>query len=207
VMKPMQIAGCFLAGLLSLSGCQTTKSPPPSDLTEQQARQNQMEQTIAEQQRQIAQLSGEVESLRGFSSERLNALVHVKAVELGRFTRLLDSDHNGIPDHVVIYLELQDSQGDEIKAAGSATLELWDLGAPPEQQKVARWDFDLNQVSQRWRGGMMADHYLFELELPSNPPISASSFTLRVCFTEALTGQTFEAQSLLDEKFIADEKK
>jgi len=133
--------------------------------------------------------------------------VHVKRLQLGRFTRLLDTDQNSTPDQIKIYLELRDGQGDTIKAAGSALAELYDLSAPPEQQKIARWEFDAAQLARLWRGGMMADHYLLEQELPINPPVSAKNLTLRVCFTEALTGRTLEVQKLLSAEDSPDRTK
>ena len=151
------------------------------------AKIEQMQGTIANQQRQI-------ETISRLGDKRLEKLFHIVAVELGRYTRGVDLDGKAGDDGIRVYLRPVDRDGDVIKTAGEVKIQLFDLAAPDGERLLGTYFFPVEQVRKHWRGGFLTYHYRFECRW-KNPP-AHDEITVRVEFIDYLTGKTFTAQKL-----------
>jgi hypothetical protein len=84
-----------------------------------------------------------------------------------------------------------DEQGQSLKAAGSFVIEAFDLQAAGDTQ-VGKWTFDIQQARNAWLGEAFQYEYLLTCPLKVVP--KHSDLTLRVTFTDALTGRKFSEQ-------------
>ena len=64
--------------------------------------------------------------------------------------------------------------------------------AGPEPVRVGRWTFDVEQARDLWGGTFLEKGYV--LPLPVAKPPAHADLTVRVEFTDELTGATFAAQ-------------
>jgi len=133
--------------------------------------------------------------LRGLGPKRLEDLFHVKRIELGRYTEPADLDEKPGLDGVRVFLKPIDADGHALKAAGDVTIQLFDLAAAPEKNLLATFTFPVAEARKHWYGGFMTYHY--RLDCPWKPAGAApKEITIRVVFTDYLTGRKFTAQKV-----------
>jgi hypothetical protein len=163
--------------------------------------------------RQNATLRQEVESLklardadaatiRGLESrattvpflpnDRIGKLFTAHGLRLGKLTGGWDRDRNSPGDEgLQIFVVPTDQQGDEIKAAGTFVVDAFNLARSGET-RLGHWEISVDDASKKWLGNALQYGFIFELPWQTVP--SGSEVTVRVTFTDELTGRTFTAQ-------------
>jgi len=81
--------------------------------------------------------------------------------------------------------------GDAIKAAGAFTIEAFDLDVP-EHPLVGTWKFSVEQARESWYGKAMLYEYVLTCPWQAGP--THAKLTVKVTFTDALTGLTLTAK-------------
>lgn len=199
-MQPTTQRVSLLLLAVLLVGCEISRdnNSTPSITTDKLIAENErLTSQLAQQRRQTEQLSQQLDTLSGFP-DGLSHLVRVADVEFGRFTRGYDQDNDGLDDGVNVYFILRDSAGDSIKAAGRIEIELWDLAAPEDSRLFGRWNYDLDQLNDYWLAGLMAYHYKFALAWPQGAPPDHPNLTIKLKYSDALTGLVFERQKMVE---------
>jgi hypothetical protein len=97
-----------------------------------------------------------------------------------------------------VYVTPIDDAGHDLKAAGSFVVELFDL-SKGDNARVGRWEFPLDQARQNWVGQALLYTYVLTLPWQQSRP-EHPELTLKVRFTDALTGRTFETQKVIQVK-------
>lgn len=186
-----------VCALVALAGCDPTAGGTGV------SQSNDSEQKLAEANRiraaqsdQLAEQARVIQQLRGLdASKRLELVVHVDRIEIERLSGGYDDNKDGRDDGVVVYLKLIDADGDVIKAAGAASVKLFDLSKGDGGLPVAQGQWTAEQMRPLWYGKMMTSHYSLRVPLPGGISISPGTpLTARVEFTDLLTGRTFQAQ-------------
>jgi len=174
-------------------GCaeQTT----PARLTPDQSEFRRLKDRNEALQNQIADLTEQVVTLQSFGDRRLSRLYQVQRIELGRHTGGIDLDDQPGDDAIKVYLKPIDQHGSVIKSAGQVRIRLFDLAADPPDNLVGEHQWSVEQVGKHWHGGFGAYHFSFECPLTGNPP-AGREITVRLQFTDYLTGKSFSAQKL-----------
>ncbi|MCD4823112.1 MAG: hypothetical protein K8S55_00760 [Phycisphaerae bacterium] len=168
--------------------------------------------------KQVKELTGEVENLSARlatqdehvktlqalgGEKRMATLFTVDKIELGRYTGGIDTDKKPGDDAIKIFLLPEDADGSTLKAAGSVKIQLFDLAQPEGKGKgkgegknklFAEYTYPVKDIAKHWHGGMLTYHYSFLCGW-EKPPAHAD-ITVRVEFTDYLTGKTFTAQKL-----------
>jgi hypothetical protein len=129
-------------------------------------------------------------------TERLDTLFTTHGLKFGRLTGGADLDPKKPGDDgLKIYVVPTDGRGDPIKAAGSFVVEAFDL-AKGKDHRVGRWEYPLEQAEKNWFGQGMLYTYVLAAPWPGEPP-EHGELTLRVTFTDALTGRAFTEQKVV----------
>ena len=151
----------------------------------------QSEQTIETQQDTINQQAEQITSLSELGPERLDVLFRVARIKLGRYSGGTNLDDTPGDDGVRVYIIPQDDAGQTVTAAGSIEVDVFDL-ADKDELLLMSCSFSPAQAKQHWHAGALANHY--QLTCPWKDALpSGSEITIRVKFTDYLTGQTFTA--------------
>ena len=139
--------------------------------------------------RGLEQRAGTVPTLE---SARLGRLFTVHGIRLERLTGGADLDPSG-PGHegLKVYVGLVDQHGDELKASGSFLVEAFDLVEQPPA-RLGRWEFPVEQSQANWHSFLT--RYGYVLTCPWQQSPRHSDVTVRVQFTDELTGRQFTAQ-------------
>jgi hypothetical protein len=168
-------------------------------------RENQdLRNTVAELERreqahlaQIRALESNATTVPSLPTERLNTLFTTHGLKFGRLTGGADLDKN-TPGHdgLKIYVVPTDGRGEPIKAAGSFVVECFDL-AKGDGHRVGRWEYPLDQAEKNWYGQAMLYTYMLTAPWPDGRRPEHEDLTIRVTFTDALTGRTFTEQKVV----------
>jgi hypothetical protein len=127
--------------------------------------------------------------------DRLERLYTPHGIKLGRLTGGADLDPTRSGEEgLKVYVVPTDQTGDELKAAGSFVVELFDLNKTSDNL-VGRWEFNHDQARQSWLGSALLYEYVLTC-LWQRPP-EHSELTLKVTFQDELTGRQFATQKVV----------
>ncbi len=178
-----------------LAGC-AAESKPSADLMSRNSRLEselrQAQVTISEQQGAIEDLQDQADTLSELGpGGRLEMLFQVEKISLGRYTGGTKLDDEPGDDGVRVYLTPQDADGRTVTAAGSVKIDVFDL-AVKDEPLLMTYSFDVAQAKEHWQSGALANHY--NLACPwKEDPLAGDEVTIRVTFTDYLTGKTLTA--------------
>jgi uncharacterized coiled-coil protein SlyX len=204
-----QWPGAVLALLVPLAGCDAFGggSQETRRLEQQVAAQKEhitkleadvvaLKQTVDEQREQIR-------TLQALGPERLDELVYPVRIELDRLTGGYDDDGRPGDDGVVAYVHPIDADGHIIKAAGSIVMEVFDLAASAEARLVTRAELDVPNTRKAWYGRLWTHHFTVRCPWPppARKPPAHRDLTVKVQFTDLLTGKTLTAQKAVTIEF------
>jgi len=145
---------------------------------------------------QIRALESKATTVPTLPTERLNTLFTTHGLKFGRLTGGADLDKNSPGDDgLKIYVVPTDGRGEPIKAAGSFVVEAFDL-ARGDNHRVGRWEFPLDQAEENWFGQAMLYTYVLPAPWQGQKP-QHDELTVRVTFTDALTGRQFTEQKVV----------
>ena len=146
---------------------------------------------------QIRAMESRATTVPSLGNERLATLFTTHGLRFGRLTGGADLDPKSPgEDGLKVYVVPTDGQGQPLKAAGSFVVEAFDL-SNGDSPRIARWEFSLDQAAKNWFGQAMLYTYVLPApwspqQRPANPDV-----TIRVTFTDALTGRTFTDQKVV----------
>lgn len=184
--------------LVGIAGC-ASPSPVTNKLrVENEKLREQLEaqkREIETERASIQALEKKVGTVPTLPEDRLDKLFTVSGFKLGRLTGG-DNWDSSKPADTGIKLELTpiDQQGDKLKAAGSITVDVFDLNQPTDPN-IGHWTFDTAQARQNWFGGGLLNAYVFKLSWQKIP--IHHELTLKVTFTDELTGRQFTQQRVV----------
>jgi hypothetical protein len=178
-----------------LAGCAPQPPPGPGGdkLSEALARVTELQEENRRLDDQARTMSAQVVALQGLDDKRLDVLPHVERLSLGWFTGGVDLNGTGADDAVRVFISPIDQYGNSFLAAGSAKVQVYDLAAAPEENLVARRELTIEQMIELWSTGFGGGHYTVDCPWDAAPP-AHKELTVKVQFTEYLTGKTFSAQ-------------
>ena len=197
----------FVVALISLvftfgceikTGGKSATSQQIQQLTAQKTDlQNQLEQTKTENDR----LKKQAESLSTLPGDkRADAIYHLKAVKIGRFTNFYDEDKTpGATGkkNLVVYVAPIDEAGDAIKAGGTVEVQLWDLSKKENETRLAQWQVEPNEIKKLWLGGMFSSGYRLSFDAAEIVGKFDKPLTVKINFTDYLSGATFTEQFII----------
>ena len=193
-----------LVSLVFAFGCdgQTAKKPTTAQQAQQLTAQktdlqNQLEQIKTENDR----LKKQAESLSTLPGDkRADAIYHLKSVKIGRFTNFYDEDKTpGATGkkNLVVYVEPIDETGDVIKASGAIDVQLWDLNKKENEARLAQWRVEPNEIKKLWLDGMLSSSYRLSFDAAGIVDKFDKPLTVKVNFTDYLSGATFTEQFII----------
>ena len=143
----------------------------------------------------IKSLEARATTVPSLPSARLENLFTTHGLQLGRLTGGADLDRDKPGDEALkVYATPTDDDGQPFKAAGSFTVEAFDLAADPPA--LGKWTFDTKTARDAWTSAMLVRAYVLTCPWQSAPPRHAD-VTLKVTFRDELTGREFHQQKVV----------
>ena len=191
----------FGAILLLIAGCGPDKHV--KNLEEknfQLEKQNrQLEKDNEAVQAKNKQLSDQVKTLTELNPEsRIDSLYELESVKLAKFTNFYDRDKDGKKEKLIVYVQPVDSEGDVLKASGAVEVELWDHNKGTDDGALlGKWEYSPEQIKKMWFAGVMKANYRFVIETAEIVPTFDVPLTVKMAFTDYVSGKTFIEEKLL----------
>jgi hypothetical protein len=191
---------CVLCLLAPCGGCQLFGGSPDAANIKLRKENQALTAQVEDLKQQVAANAALAQSLGAsrptvpaLPTERVEKLWTTRGLKFGRLTGGADIDRSKPGDEgIKVYVAPTDQTGDEIKAAGSFTVEAFDL-AKPQAPLVGTWKIDLDQARKSWSGYLMDYNYVLTLpwqdRVPEHPEL-----TLKVTFFDELLQLPFTAQ-------------
>jgi len=182
-----------IAAAALLQGCLHPSEANIQLRKDKQQLQSQLEQVQQQLNAAQARIHG-FESQRGslptLPEERLDKLVTVHAIKLGRLTGGLSGPSADAPDRgLKIYLTPVDETDEALKDTGTVEVDVFDLDLAGDN-RIGHWTFDPATVKSRWHSlGMLR---AFVLECPWQKPPRHSKLAVKVTYRDELTGRVFD---------------
>lgn len=193
---------CVLLGLTAilLAGCGIgSERKDPLELKVEALQQEKANLTGNVEQCRVEneQLQQQVKAMAALPKEGRESFYKLTSVRLARFTGFYDRDKNGKREKLLVYIQPIDADGDIIKAAGLVNVQLWNLNSPGNQAVLGEWQVQPDQLRQLWVSALVADYRLpFDVSL--TPELLAQPLTVKVVFTDYLTGEIFRDQMVIN---------
>jgi len=187
--------------LITAFGCESTTASKSSlsqqaqQLTTQKADvQKQLEQA----QRENERLKKQIDTLSNLPGDkRAEALYHLQAVKIRRYTNLYDEDKDGTKETLIVYVQPADETGDIIKAAGAVDVQLWDLDKKESEALLAQWRIEPNELKRQWFNSLLAGNYRLKFDVAGVVAKFDKPLTVKIAFTDYLSGRAFTDQFIL----------
>jgi hypothetical protein len=125
------------------------------------------------------------------------AVPHLAGIAIDRLSHLRDTDADGRPDTLALYINAIDGRARPIQVTGTLRAHAAVLPGRHEAITLARAAFEPIAVREAYRASLMGFYYAFEVPLtPPDEPASAGqgqAMIVQVEFEDALTGREFTA--------------
>jgi hypothetical protein len=186
--------------ILALAGCQPAGDTDALKHELEDAR-NQLRQCNDDKQSLqsvIVKQQKQVDTLLDLGDKRLDKIFHVKSIELGQYTggvNLSGADDNH--DAIKVYLRPLDQDGSVIKAAGAVKIQFFDL-AIAGNNLIGEYNWGVDEIGKQWSNNFVT--YFYSFVCPWKAPPTHPEITVRVEFTDYLTGQVSSAQKAVTVK-------
>lgn len=150
------------------------------------------EADVADMRARDAARSGEASATTLPSPALLDTVVTTHGLRIGKLTGGFDADASKPGDEMLkVYVVPTDRTGDLLKAAGSFEVEMFDL-AEQKQVRLGHWEFSADETAALWYGQFLS--YGYVLPCPWQTVPTHRDVTVKMSFTDTLTGRTFTEQ-------------
>jgi len=144
---------------------------------------------------ELSEKQQQIQSLQNLGPDRLKHLFKLKKIEISRYTGAINTDEKPGHDAIKVIFETVDKDGHVLKTAGDIKIRLFNLAAKtPDKTLLKEIFLPVEKASGKWSGWF--SHYSITCPLPSDTSLFGNEVTVRVTFTEYLTGKVFTAQKL-----------
>jgi hypothetical protein len=143
----------------------------------------------------IRSLESHATTVPSLPAAQLQDLFTTHGLTLGRLTGGADLDRDKPGDEgVKIYATPTDDEGQPFKAAGSFTVEAFDLLL--KEPQIGKWTFDTKTAREAWLGSVLVRAYV--LTCPWQTAPQHAELTVKITFRDELTGREFHEQKVVN---------
>jgi len=150
-------------------------------------------------QAEIEQLRAQVRSLSTLPKDESNNPYKLTSVRVAKISNFFDKDSDGKQEKLVVYVQPIDAEGDIIKAAGTAAVQLWNLDNPNGEALLGQWQVEPAELRKLWFDSLTTG-YRLTFDRPEGLEVLSEPLTVKVSFTDYLTGETFRVQQVIKPK-------
>jgi outer membrane murein-binding lipoprotein Lpp len=185
--------------LLSLAGCQKEKTENAASQIEKLKTQNgDLAVKLQQSQKESEQLKKQIQALRNFGENfKPEDIYNLQKINITRYTNLYDNDDDGKKETLLVYIQPMDEYGDVVKATGLVEVQLWDLDRKEGQSLLGQWRVSPAELKKLWFATLITVNYRLSFNIAALVEKFDHSLTVKVKFTDYLSGKTFEEQKVI----------
>lgn len=186
--------------ILGTSGCNSAneKAKMLDEIEQLKSQNKDLTEQVENTESRNKQLKDQVKVLTTLPEDiRAESLYNLESIKIGRYTDFFDKDHNGKKETLIVYIQPSDDQGDKIKASGTVEVELWDLNKPDGHAMLSQWKVEPEELKKCWFATLITINYRLTFDITDIVEDIYKPLTVKVKFTDYLSGKTFEDQKVI----------
>jgi TolA-binding protein len=196
----LHFTSCIFIFLILVEGCASPDEKESVAVQIEQLTQEktQLQKQIEQSEKENEQLKQQLQVLSGLPEEvKLENLNRLENIKIGRYTGFFDKDNDGKKEKLIVYLQPTDEQGDALKAAGTAEVQLWDLNKTKGQAMLGQWKVEPGELKKLWFETLVSIYYRLTFDVADIVESLEEPPTVKVTFTDYLTGKAFTEQKAI----------
>jgi len=193
---------CASTLLLLVAGCgigSERKSPAVLKAEKLQQEKAALTGNVEQYQAEIAQLRAQIQALTALPKDQQANPYELTTIRIARISNFFDKDSNGTQEKLVVYLQPIDAEGDVFKAAGSVSVQLWNLNNPNGEALLGQWQVEPAELRKLWFDSITSGYRLM-FDRPKELTVFSEPLTIKVTFIDYLTGKSYRAQQVIEPK-------
>ncbi len=186
---------------ISLSGCGIGSARDPElqlEVEKLERQRAELQAQLDQSQVEIKQLEEQIRALSGLPKDGRDNPYPLKSIKITRYTNFYDKDEDGRKEKLIVYVEPVDVEGDTLKAAGTAHVQLWNLNKPSDQALLGQWEVQPGELRKLWFETLVSTSYRLTFDAPAGTEIVSEPLTVKVNFTDSLTGKILRDQHVIE---------
>jgi len=192
---------CCCALMYMLAGCgNANKKPSLVEQIKQLKEENtQLTRQVEQSANENKQLKKQIQVLSNLPEEaRAENLYRLQRIEVTRYTNFYDKDKDGQKEELIVYIQPFDEEGDIVKATGAVDVQLWDLNKKEtDKALLGQWHVTPEQLKKLWFATLITINYRLTFDVAGKIDDFDKPLTVKVTFTDYLTGKVFEEQKVI----------
>lgn len=195
--------GLFGSAIILLAGCgigSARKTPAELEVERLGREKAALAGNVEQYRSEIEQLQAQIKALTTVSDDERANPYQVMTVRISRFSNFYDKDGDGRQEKLIVYVQVVDREGDIVKAGGAVSVQLWDLARPDGQALLGQWQVAPQELRRLWYDAMISSSYRLTFDRPEALDVLVEPLTVKVAFTDSLTGETFRDQRVINPK-------
>ena len=189
------LAPCFFAGCGIGSG---RKKPNEIKVQRIEREKTELMRDLQQAKAENEQLAEQIKALSAIPADKRVNPYKITSISITRYSNFYDKDGDGKREKFIVYFTPVDPEGDAFKAAGTANVQLWDLNNLNGQALISQWQVEPDQLRGMWYDTMVSASYRLTFDTPAELDVLANPLTVKVTFTDYLTGEVFRDQQPID---------
>ena len=192
----------FLIGLYVclIAGCQndSSKISPAEQIVQLRQQNTQLTEQLKTSQSLNRVAAEQIETLSQLSTdERLKNIYQTKKIRITRYTNIFDKNKDSLYEKLIVYIKPIDQDGDIVKATGDVDIQLWNLDKTGDEALMGEWNISADQLKKLWIDTIVTINYRLEFDLNEEIEKPTTPLTVKVVFTDYITGKTFTEQKII----------
>lgn len=186
--------------LLFAAGCGIgSERKDPAELKAERLRQEKASLTgdVQQYRAEIEQLQAQIQSLSALPQDQRDNPYELTTIRIARISNFFDKDKDGKQEKLIVYVQPIDAEGDVVKAAGTISVQLWNLNNPNGEALLGQWKVEPAELRKLWFDSFTTG-YRLTFDRPEAVGVFSEPLTIKVTFTDYLTGQSFRAQQVIE---------
>lgn len=189
---PLLLAGCGIGA--------ERKSPEELKAERLQQEKAALTGSVEQYQVEIKQLQAQIQALSAVPQDQKTNPYELTTIRIARISNFFDKDSDGTQEKLVVYVQPVDAEGDIIKAAGTISVQLWNLSNPNGSALLGQWQVQPAELRKLWFNAFTTTAYRLTFDRPAELKVFSEPLTIKVAFTDYLTGQVLRAQQVITPK-------
>jgi cell division protein FtsB len=195
----LHFAFCILIFFILVTSCANPDEKESIAVQIEQLTQEkiQLQKQIEQSEKENKQLKQQLQVLSGLPKEvKLENLNRLDNIKIGRYTGFFDKDKDkdSKKEKLIVYIQPFDEHGDAIKAVGTADVQLWNLNKTSGEALLGQWKVESSELQKLWFATMLTINYRLTFDVANIVENMEEPLTVKVTFTDYLTGKVFKEQ-------------
>lgn len=128
----------------------------------------------------------------------VKSIYSLEGVNLTKYSGIYDKNNDSIKESLIVYVQPIDNTGDVVKAAGTVDVQLWNLNTGDKNALLGEWHIGPQELKKLWFSTLLSTNYRLIFNVGDKIKGLTEPLTVKVTFTDYLTGQKFEQQKAVN---------